>query len=136
VKRKAIGEIISFLSPIHFFYLFLGRFWQKQSIFGIEMKKTARRTGVVVMVMALMITFCGVPAASRPACPTPETQSIKTVILISCRGGVTEEMKVNWESSSEDLLNSPPVQNRCRRVKRREYGYMYNIGRHECVCRG
>ena len=82
--------------------------------------KKARRTGVVVMVMAmamaivmaLMITFCAVPVASRPACPTPETQSVKTVILISCRGGVTEEMKVNWESSSEDLLNSPPVQNR------------------------
>ena len=78
------------------------------------MKKTARRTGVVVMAiaMALMITFCGVPVASRPACTTPETQSVKTVILISCRGGVSEEVKVNWESSNEDLLNSPPLQNR------------------------
>ena len=76
------------------------------------MKKNARRTGVVVMAMALMITFCGVPAASRPACTTPETQSVKTVTLISCRGGVTEEARVNWESSNEDLLNSPPLQNR------------------------
>ena len=78
------------------------------------MKKKARMTGVVVLAiaMALMITFCGVPAASRPACPTPETQSVKTVVLISCRGGVTEEVKVNWESSSEDLLNSSPLQNR------------------------
>ena len=49
-------------------------------------------------------------------------QSVKTVILISCRGGVTEEVKVNWESSSEDLLNSPPVQNRCRRIERRVHG--------------
>ena len=67
---------------------------------------------VVVIAMALMVTFCVVPAASRPACPTPEAQSVKTVIQISCRGGVTEEVKVNWESSSEDLLNSPPLQNR------------------------
>jgi hypothetical protein len=76
------------------------------------MKKKARMTGVVVMAMAFMITFCGVPAASRPVCTTPETQSVKTVVLISCRGGVTEEVKVNWESSNEDLLNSPPLQDR------------------------
>jgi hypothetical protein len=78
------------------------------------MKKKARMTDVVVMVlvMALMITFCAVPAASRPACPTPETQSVKTVIQISCRGGVTEEVKVNWESSNEDLLNGSPLQDR------------------------
>ncbi|MCK4732696.1 MAG: hypothetical protein KAT65_09590, partial [Methanophagales archaeon] len=76
------------------------------------MKKRARRTDVVVMAMALMITFCGVPAASRPACPTPETQSVKTVILISCRRGVTEEVKVNWESSNKNILNRPPLQNR------------------------
>jgi hypothetical protein len=76
------------------------------------MKKKARMTGVVVMAMVLMITLCGVPAASRPACSTPETQSVKTVILISCRGGVTEEVKVNWESSNENLLNTPPLQNR------------------------
>ena len=76
------------------------------------MEKNARRTGVVVMAMALMITFCVVPAASRPVCTTPETQSVKTVIHVSCRGGVTEEVNVNWESSNEDLLNSPPLQNR------------------------
>ena len=76
------------------------------------MKKTARMAGVVVIAMALMITFCGVPVASRPACPTPETQSVKTMTLISCRGGVTETEKVSWESSSEDLLNSPPLQDR------------------------
>ena len=69
-------------------------------------------TGVVVMAMALMITFYAVPAASRPACPTPETQSVKTVVLISCRGGVTEEARVNWESSNEDLLNRSPLQDR------------------------
>ena len=76
------------------------------------MEKTIELISVVAIVMALMITFCGVPAASRPACPTPETQSVKTVILISCRGMVTEEAKVSWESSNENLLNSPPLQSR------------------------
>ena len=74
------------------------------------MKKAARRADVVVMAMALMITFCGVPVASRPACPTPETQYVKTMTLISCRGGVTEEVKVNWESSNEDILNRSLLQ--------------------------
>ena len=80
------------------------------------MKKKARMTDVVVMAiaiaMALMITFCVVPAASRPACTTPETQSVKTVIQISSRGMATQEARVNWESSSEDILNSPPLQDR------------------------
>jgi hypothetical protein len=56
-----------------------------------------RLISVVAIALALMITFCGVPAASRPACPTPETQSVRTVIMISCRGMVTEEAKVSWE---------------------------------------
>jgi len=74
------------------------------------MKKAARRADVAVIAMALMITFCVVPVASRPACPTPETQSVKTMTLISCRGGVTEEVKVNWESSNEDILNRSLLQ--------------------------
>ena len=74
------------------------------------MKKAARMADAVVMAMALMITFCVVPAASRPVCTTPETQSVKTVIQISCRGMVAEEAKVSWESSNEDILNRPPLQ--------------------------
>ena len=74
------------------------------------MEKTIELISVVAIAMALMIAFRGVPAASRPACPTPETQSVKTMVQISCRGMVTEEAKVNWESSSEDLLNSSPLQ--------------------------
>ena len=65
---------------------------------------------MVAIAMVLMIAFRGVPAASRPACPTLETQSVKTVIQISCRGMVTEEEKFSWESSNEDILNSPPLQ--------------------------
>ena len=76
------------------------------------MEKTIGLISVVAIVMALMITFRGVPAESRPACPTPETQSVKTVVQISCRGMVTEEAKVSWESSNGDLLNSPPLQSR------------------------
>ena len=76
------------------------------------MKRTIGLISVVAVVMDLMIVFSGVPAASRPMCPTPETQSVKTVIQISCRGMVTEEAKVSWESSNGDLLNSPPLQSR------------------------
>ena len=76
------------------------------------MEKTIGLISVVAIVMALMIIFRGVPVASRPACPTPETQSVKTVIQISCRGMVTEEAKVSWESSNGDILDSPPLQNR------------------------
>jgi hypothetical protein len=82
-----------------------------------EMKKAARMVDAVIIAiaMALMITFCGVPVpvASRQACcTTPETQSVKTVVLISCRGMVSETEKVNFESSNEDLTNSPPLQDR------------------------
>jgi hypothetical protein len=76
------------------------------------MEKTIGLISVVAIVMALMIIFRGVPAASRPACPTPETQSVKTVVQISCRGMVTETEKVSWESSNKNLLNSSPLQNR------------------------
>ena len=80
------------------------------------MKKAARMVDAVIVAiaMALMITFCGapVPVASRQACTTPETQSVKTEVLISCRGMVSETEKVNFESSNEDLTNSPPLQDR------------------------
>ena len=79
------------------------------------MKKAAARmvdAVIVAIAMALMITFCGtpVPVASRQACTTPETQSVKTEVIISCRGMVSETEKVNFESSNEDLTNSPPLQ--------------------------
>ncbi|NQE04344.1 hypothetical protein C5S32_00600 [ANME-1 cluster archaeon GoMg1] len=74
--------------------------------------KTTKLMGVVAIAMALMIVFSGAVVASRPACTTPETQTINTVIQVSCRGMVTEKESVNWESSNEDLLNSPPLQDR------------------------
>ena len=46
------------------------------------MKKKAGMTGVVVMAMALMITFCGVALASWLAESTPEKQTIKTATKI------------------------------------------------------
>ena len=83
--------------------------------FSIEkMKSMIGLTGVtvitIIMVIIMMIAFRGVAAASQPACPTPETQSIKTVTIIECIGMVTHEVKFKWESSNEDLLNSPPLQ--------------------------
>lgn len=65
--------------------------------------------GVVATAMVLSIAFSGVALASQPVCPTPETESIKTVTQISCQGMVTETEKVSWESSNEDLINNPPL---------------------------
>ena len=75
-----------------------------------KMRKTIGLISVVAIAMALMIAFSGVAVASPTACSTPETQSVRTVIQVSSRGMVTEEARVNWESSNEDLLNSPPLQ--------------------------
>ena len=73
------------------------------------MKKTTRMIGVVAIAMVLTIAFSGVALASLPACPTPETSRIKTVTQISCQGMVTEEERVIWESSNENLINNPPL---------------------------
>jgi hypothetical protein len=59
--------------------------------------------------MVLSIAFSGVALASQPVCPTPETETIKTVTMISCQGMVTEHEDVTWESSNEDLINNPPL---------------------------
>ena len=73
------------------------------------MKKTTRLIGVIATAMVLLIAFSGVALASQPVCPTPETERIKTVTMISCQGMVTEEEKISWESSNEDLMNNPPL---------------------------
>ena len=73
------------------------------------MKKTTRLIGVVATAMVLMIAFSGVALAALPACPTPETDRIKTVTQITCQGMVSEEERVIWESSNENLINNPPL---------------------------
>ena len=73
------------------------------------MKKTTRLIGVIATAMVLSIAFSGVALASQPVCPTPETETIKTVTMIQCQGMVTEMEKVTWESSNEDLINNPPL---------------------------
>ena len=73
------------------------------------MKKTTRLIGVVATAMVLLIAFSGVALASQPVCPTPETETIKTVTQITCQGMVTETEKVRWETSNEDLINNPPL---------------------------
>ncbi len=78
------------------------------------MKRTVRvgrLIRVVTLAMVLSIAFSGVALATQPACPTPETEGIKTVTQISCQGRVTETEKVSWESSNENLLNNPPIEN-------------------------
>jgi hypothetical protein len=74
------------------------------------MKKTTRlNIGVIATAMVLLIAFSGVALASQPVCPTPETETIRTVTQISCQGMVTEMEKVSWETSNEDLINNPPL---------------------------
>ena len=73
------------------------------------MKKTTKLIGVVAIAMALLTAFSGVALASQPVCPTPETEVIRTVTMISCQGMVTESEKVTWETSNEDLINNPPL---------------------------
>jgi len=73
------------------------------------MKRATILIGVVATAMVLSIAFSGVALASQPACPTPETETIKTVTQISCQGRVTETEQVSWESSNEDILNNPPL---------------------------
>jgi hypothetical protein len=75
------------------------------------MKKTTRRIGVIATAMVLLIAFSGVALASQPVCPTPETETIKTVTMISCQGMVTEMEKLTWESSNVDLIvtSDPPL---------------------------
>ena len=73
------------------------------------MKKTTRMIGVIATAMFLTIAFSGVALASLPACSTPETSRISTVTQITCQGMVTEFEKVAWDSSNEDLINSPPL---------------------------
>jgi hypothetical protein len=73
------------------------------------MKKTTRLIGVVATAMVLLIAFSGVALASQPVCPAPETETIKTITMISCQGMVTEMEKLTWESSNEDLIDNPPL---------------------------
>ena len=74
------------------------------------MKTTTRLISVVVAVaMVLSIAFSGVALASQPVCPTPETETIKTITQISCIGMVSEAEKLTWETSNEDLINNPPL---------------------------
>jgi hypothetical protein len=73
------------------------------------MKTTIRLIGVVAIAMVLSIAFSGLASASQPVCPTPETEAIKTVTMISCIGMMTESVDLTWESSNEDLINNPPL---------------------------
>ena len=65
---------------------------------------------IIIIIMMMLIAFIGVASAGRPACTTPETQGIRTVTMIKCEGMVTHQVNSKWESSNENLLNSPPLQ--------------------------
>jgi hypothetical protein len=76
----------------------------------MEKMKTGVTAITIIMIIMMTIAFSGVASAGSPACSTPETQSIRSVTMIKCEGMVTHHVNTKWESSNEDLLNSPPLQ--------------------------
>ena len=82
-----------------------------------RMMKKKKKTGLtaiaiimIITVIMTLIAFTGVASAGRPACSTPETQSIRSVTIIKCEGMVSHQIHSRWETSNEDILNSPPLQ--------------------------
>ena len=74
------------------------------------MKTTTRLIGVVAIAMALtMVLSAGAAVASRSVDPTPQTSAIDTLTIITCVGQMSEEEHLDWEASSEDLINNPPL---------------------------
>jgi len=82
----------------------------------MEKMKKKKKTGltaitiIMIIILILTIAFIGVISAGRPACSTPETQSIRSVTIIKCEGMVSHQIHSRWETSNEDILNSPPLQ--------------------------
>ena len=73
------------------------------------MKTTKRLTGVVAIAMALTIAFSGVALASQTVPKTPETEIFDITTNIKCDGSVMENEELSWKSSSQNLLDIPPL---------------------------
>ncbi|MCK4732655.1 MAG: hypothetical protein KAT65_09385, partial [Methanophagales archaeon] len=74
------------------------------------MEKTARLISVVVIAMALMIVLSsGVALASYCVKPTSQTEALKTTTDIICDKTVIESAELNWECSSKNLIDNPPL---------------------------
>ena len=77
--------------------------------FHKKMKETTRLISVAVIALALLIAFSGVALASRNVPSTPETDTLTITTEIVCDRKVMEIEQLNWESSSKDLLDNPPL---------------------------
>lgn len=73
------------------------------------MKETARLISVAVIALVLMTAFSKVALASRNVKPTPETETLTITTEIVCDRKVKEIEQLNWECSSNDLLDNPPL---------------------------
>jgi len=73
------------------------------------MKETARLISVVVIALVLMTAFREVALASRNVPSTPETVTLTITTEIVCDRKVKEIEQLSWESSSNDLLDNPPL---------------------------
>ncbi len=71
----------------------------------MEVLKTKKKIGVVVIVMALLIAFSGVALASRNVEPTLGTETLTITTEILCDRKVIESEQLNWECSNKTLDN-------------------------------
>ena len=71
----------------------------------MEVLKTKKKIGVVVIVMALLIVFSEVALASRNVPPTPGTETLTITTEIVCDRKVIESEQLNWECSNKTLDN-------------------------------
>jgi hypothetical protein len=74
-----------------------------------EMKETARLISVVVIALVLMTAFSAVALASRNVPSTPETVTLTITTEVVCDRKVIESEQLNWECSSKDILDNPPL---------------------------
>ena len=73
------------------------------------MKETTRLISVVVIALVLMTAFSAVALASRNVKPTPETVTLTITTEIVCDRKVIESEQLNWECSSKNLDDNPPL---------------------------
>jgi len=73
------------------------------------MKETAGVINAIVIAVALMISSSGVAIASYNVSPTPGIETLTITTEVACDRKVKEIEHLNWECSSNDLPDNPPL---------------------------
>lgn len=74
-----------------------------------KMKETAGVINAIVIAVALMISSSGVAIASYNVSPTPGIETLTITTEVACDRKVKEIEHLNWECSSNDLPDNPPL---------------------------